>query len=109
MSEVPVKQQLLADYRKTFRTPHGKRVLADLRRRCKLIDLDRHPAPDRPNEAFMNPNAALFQAGMADQVHAIEKRIKRAEELENEQKAQGAQERADGDAGAGSGRSITDT
>ena len=107
MTEVSVKQQLLADYRKTFRTPHGKRVLADLERRCKLVDLERHPQPGQPNEAFMNPNAALYRAGMADQVEAIRKRIKRAEELENEQKGQGAPERASGDAGAG--RSITDT
>ena len=81
------ERQILADYRKVFRTPHGKRVLADMERRCKLISLDRHPKPGHPNDAFMNPNAALYRAGMFDQVEGIKKRLKRAEELDNAEKA----------------------
>ena len=91
------EKQVLADYRKTFRTPHGKRVLADMERRCKLIALDRHPQPGRPNDAFMNPNAALYRAGMFDQVEGIKKRIKRAEELDNAEKEIGAQDGAGDD------------
>ena len=31
------KKQLVIDYRRTFETPEGKRVLADLRKRCPLL------------------------------------------------------------------------
>ncbi|MCG8434509.1 MAG: hypothetical protein MJA83_10800, partial [Gammaproteobacteria bacterium] len=88
------------------RTPHGKRVLADLERRCMLIRIDRHPRPgDPPNLAFMNPNAALYRAGMLDQVEGIRKRIKRAEELDNAEKANST---GDGDDGNRKPASITD-
>ena len=84
-----VKKQLLRDIDKTFRTPHGKRVLKWLEERpTKLILLAQRPAEGQPNDAFVNPNAALYQAGMLDTFRAIKKYQKRLKELDDASEAE---------------------
>jgi hypothetical protein len=39
------RRALLDDYRLTFATPHGQRVLADIMRRARVMDTTFHPDP----------------------------------------------------------------
>lgn len=41
------KQKLLKDYRETFTTPQGRRVVSDIVRRCGIMDNTFDPVNDR--------------------------------------------------------------
>lgn len=76
--------QKIRDYIDVFSTEQGQRVLGDLEDRCySNIRIDQRPEPGYPNEAFLNPNAALYRAGMVDQVQRIKRILNKRGELDD--------------------------
>lgn len=61
-----------------FSTEVGQRVLSYMAERgAKYIRIDQAPRPTLPNNAFMNPNAAIYRAGMEDMVRNLQRSIDR--------------------------------
>lgn len=80
---VGLPQDVIRDFVKTFDTPHGRRVLDRLESRPNsLIRIDQHPTPTHPNLAFLNPNAALYRAGMIDTVKYCRRVLAKGKTLE---------------------------
>ena len=78
-----LSKDIIRDFVKTFDTPHGRRVLDRLESRpYSLIRIDQHPSPTYPNPAFLNPNAALYRAGMIDTVKYCRRVLAKADGLE---------------------------
>lgn len=77
MIQKPLQSHEL-DIAKTFGNATGKRVLEHLLERgSKHFRIDQRPTSAYPNEAFLNPNAALYRAGIEDTVRYIERIIKK--------------------------------
>ena len=69
----------MADYVKTFNTPHGRRVLAHIEQRAySAFRLDQAPTDTKPNPAFMNKDAALYRSAQIDVVQKIRRMLKSA-------------------------------
>jgi len=74
------KQELIEAYVRLFNTPDGEVVLQDLEDRAhKLIRVDQYPTETMPNPAYLNPQAALYKAGLLDQVMRIKRILAKAE------------------------------
>ena len=74
-----MSNQVVADYVKTFNTPHGRRCLAHIERRAySAFRIDQHPTSDRPNPAYMNPDAALYRSAQIDVVQKIKRTLRTA-------------------------------
>ena len=74
-----IPRDTVVDFVKTFNTPHGRRVLDRLESRSySLIRIDQFPTPIQPNPAFINPNAALYRAGMIDVINYCRRVLKKA-------------------------------
>lgn len=76
------KDQINADYVKTFNTPHGKRVLAHIEQRAySAFRLDQEYNSKQSNQlnpAFMNPYAAMYRSAQIDVVQKIRRMLKTA-------------------------------
>jgi hypothetical protein len=77
MNDDQIKQQLIRDYKETFASEGGKRVLADLRKRCEPIILD---SPIDPYQTHIDLGKRIV---MTHIVRQIEREMNIAEEIEN--------------------------
>jgi len=66
LSPEDIERQRLADYRSTFGTAEGKRVLADLEEKFLLQDARHHVAAG-------NSDGVIFMAGQAALIIAVKK------------------------------------
>ena len=73
------------DIANVFSSPAGQRVLDHLMNRgAKYVQIDKRPTPTYPNAAFLNPNAALYRAGMDDTVRYLKRMIEKVNRVGDE-------------------------
>lgn len=75
-----MQDELIQSYLAVFDTPRGETVLQDLEKQANNIQLDRRPNNDFQNHAYVNPNAALYKAGILDVIARVRRIMKRAKE-----------------------------